>query len=117
MKTIITLGMLLIAGLSLSPAGKQEDCPSAALNTCLSSALSGIAGIKPGMTRQDLLKVFEPSGGFYPSPGTYQYRKSPYIRIDVEFSPASGETSGGTQSARDVIKSVSRAYLAYPQYD
>ena len=115
-KTIV--GAICIVVLALSANGKQQNCNQGTLNTCLSSALSDIATVKPGMTREELEKRFDLSGGFFSSretlSATYVYKESNYIKIDVEFSPAA---DGSTARNKDVIKTVSRPYLAYPIYD
>jgi|SRR5215475_16220618 len=116
MKRMIVGGICVVV-LALNATGKQnynQNCNQVTLNTCLISALNDTAKVKPGMTREDLMKLFDPSGGFMQS-GKYVYKGSPYIKIDVEFSRA---TNGSTaETPKDVIKTVSRPYLATPIYD
>jgi hypothetical protein len=82
-------------------------------------ALREIDGVREGMTRADLVKVFKPEGGFSSASrlkGTFVYRGSPYVKTGVGFSPSSSDESG-PQSPNDVITSISRPYLGYPVYD
>src|SRR4051812_37389439 len=54
----------------------------------IADSLIEMKTIKVGMTRSDLLKVFDTEGGL--STGlnrTYVYRKCPLIKVDVEFQP------------------------------
>jgi len=76
--------------------------------------------IKVGMTRGDLLKLLTRAGGFFTTSrlaGTYQYKGSTYIKIDVEFSKAPGEDNDTAESPNDTIQSISKPYLAPPAYD
>ncbi len=76
--------------------------------------------IKAGMTREDLLKVFTRAGGFFTTSrlaGTYEYKESPYIKVDVEFSKAPGEDNDTVENPKDIIQSISKPYLAPPVYD
>jgi transposase InsO family protein len=44
--------------------------------------------IKPGMTREDVLRVFTTEGGLsFRTQQTYVLKGCPYIHVDVEFSP------------------------------
>lgn len=66
-------------------------------------ALKEMQGIKAGMTRNDLLKVFRSDGGLN-SGRTFVYRNCPYFKVEVEFQ-------------HDRIMSISTPYLANPRLD
>jgi hypothetical protein len=80
--------------------------------------------VKPGMTRADLLNVFETEGGL--STGlqrTYVYRECPYFKVDVEFDavgrPARDDEGRVTLEERseDTISRISGPYLEFSVVD
>jgi hypothetical protein len=80
--------------------------------------------IKPGMTREDLLKVFTPDGGL--SNGlqrTYVSQDFYCFKVDVEFEPVGrpSRDAGGRvtleEDAKDVIVKISKPYLEFPLAD
>ena len=90
----------------------------------VSRSITRMQTIKPGMTRADLLKEFTTEGGI--SSGlrrTYVYRECPYFKVDVEFTPVgrpARDSEGrvtGREDVRDLIKTVSRPYLAHSIVD
>jgi len=77
--------------------------------------MKSIATIKPGMTRQQLLRILTTEGGLSTrSQRRYVYKHCPYIKVDVKFSP-SGEGPG--ERPDDKIVEISRPYLQYAIYD
>src|SRR5215472_8114369 len=87
-------------------------------------ALEKIEAIKPGMTRDDLLKVFRTEGGL--STGlhrTFVSRNCAYFKVDVEFQAVGrpDRDSDGRvtleEDARDVIVQISRPYLQFSVAD
>ncbi|HMK29384.1 MAG TPA: hypothetical protein VK473_06840 [Terriglobales bacterium] len=117
-----TGAVLIIFTLSLSSA-KAQNCTALdegnIFQKALAQALKDIDTIKPGMTRSDLARLFKPPGGltfFNRSKTTLVYRGSDHIRVDIVFviEEAKAHTA---ESPRDVIKSISRPYLAWPVYD
>jgi hypothetical protein len=81
----------------------------------IAAIMRSISWIKPGMTRADVLTVFTTEGGISTiSSRTYVHKLCPYIKVTVEFAvpPAARE-----ERAEDVIKSISRPYLAYSVMD
>jgi hypothetical protein len=110
---IVAPTMAIVFGLiiaSFSPASPQEKCD---YDKWVGSSLEEIRTIKAGMTRADLLKVFDQEGGL--STRTHErfvYRHSQLIHVDVEFEAVS--SPGGAQnsaSAKDKIRNISRPYL------
>ena len=93
----------------------------------LTPVLEKMETIKPGMTRQDLLKVFRTEGGLPPKglPGLrrkFVNRDCPYFKVDVEFEPVarpeweSGQVLHpvwGVEDSRDVIVKVSKPYVQF----
>ena len=86
----------------------------------VTQTLVKMEAIKPGMTRGDLLKVFETEGGF--STGlrrTFVSRDCPYFKVDVEFKavPRPDRDNAGfvtlVEDNRDTIVSVSKPYLQF----
>ena len=81
------LALVFIAGVTLCAASSGRS-----LNQCVQHevwvghALEKMEVVKPGMTRNDLLKVFRTEGGL--STGlkrTYVSRECAYFKVDVEF--------------------------------
>jgi hypothetical protein len=76
--------------------------------------------IKPGMTREALLKVFTTEGGL--STGlqrTFVSRDCPFFKVDVEFQAVGRSNRDGNgrvslvESSQDVILKISRPYLQF----
>ncbi len=76
--------------------------------------------VRPGMTREELLKVFKTEGGL--STGlhrTFVSQDCPYFKVDVDFEavgrPDQGEDGRVTleEDSRDIIVKVSRPYLQF----
>ena len=86
----------------------------------VASTLEKMEAVKPGMTRDDLLKVFRTEGGL--STGlhrTFASRDCAYFKVDVEFQ-AVGRTDRDSdgrvtleEDARDIIVKISRPYLQF----
>jgi hypothetical protein len=82
--------------------------------------MRSISTIKPGMTRKDLSTVFTEEGGISTrARKTYVYKHCPYIKVDVEFSPADLDTNPDalTENSEDKIVKISRPYLEYSHMD
>lgn len=79
----------------------------------LEQALTSIEQVKPGVTRRELELVFRPQAGLARREGqTYVYRGSRYIKVDVELEIA---PDAGLES--DIVKAISRPYLARPVHN
>lgn len=92
--------------------------------TWVAESLKQMKAVKPGMTRADLLNVFETEGGL--STGlqrTYVYRECPYFKVDVEFDavgrPARDDEGRVTLEERseDTISRISGPYLEFSVVD
>ena len=118
MKTLTVVTILVIA--ALGGTRNSSNCTAGDHEAWISKAATDMQTIKAGMTREDLLKVFTRAGGFFTTSrlsGTYEYKGSPYMKVDVEFSEASGPHNGTAESPKDVIRSISKPYISPPAYD
>ncbi|MES2461454.1 MAG: hypothetical protein V4671_12800 [Armatimonadota bacterium] len=79
-----------------------------------------IGAIKPGMTREDLRRLFREEGGFYFSTmrlhRTYIYRNCDLIKVDVHFQPVPDDRdSKGRPSSlerpEDIITKISYPFF------
>jgi hypothetical protein len=117
----------LIAALALVSAIAISAVGSASQSACVQAhevwvghALEKMETIKPGMTRDDLLKVFRTEGGL--STGlhrTFVSQDCAYFKVDVDFRAVGrpDRDSDGRvtleEDARDIIVQVSRPYLQF----
>ena len=77
----------------------------------VASVLNSTFEVNPGMTREDLLRVFTTESGLSTrTQQTYVLKGCPYIHVDVEFSPVKnlGAIEG---TASDKIAKISKPYL------
>ena len=80
----------------------------------ISAVLMQCQSIKPGMTRAELLKLFGTQGGWSnPTQRTFVYKACPIVKVDVDFSPSDPKQ----EQATDIIRSISKPYLAWRQID
>jgi hypothetical protein len=84
----------------------------------IDQVMDSIATIKPGMTRQDILKIFTTEGGLS-SRGQqrYVYKHCPHIKVDVEFAPVDGGPPLSADDSADKIIKISRPFLEYTIMD
>jgi hypothetical protein len=116
----VAIILLSLVSLTLGATPGSPGCSAAEHEMWISQATTEMQTIKAGRTREDLLKVFKRAGGFYTTSrlaGTYEYKGSPYIKVDVEFSETPGSEGSTVDSPKDLIKSVSKPYLASPSFD
>jgi hypothetical protein len=75
--------------------------------------MRSISTIKPGMTRRDLVAVFNEEGGLSTrTQRRYVYKHCPYIKVEVNFDPV-GKTDMTVDNPEDRIVKISRPYLEY----
>jgi hypothetical protein len=100
--SIIICCVLVVGGLCVSQGSQSER----EHNEWLQAKYSEATSVKVGMTRTDLLKVFEMDGGLQSVPATrYVLRGTTLIKVDVEFEKP-------TNSNDELkIKSISKPYL------
>ncbi len=84
----------------------------------IAKVLRQIGKIKPGMKREDLVKVFSAEGGLSNRfQRTYVYRECPYIKVNVRFTAASNQENALGEDPNDIIESISQPYLAWSIVD
>ena len=101
---------------SIGRLGSQQSLPQSDSDHTewIAGVLKVAQGIKVGMTRSDLLKVFTTEGGLsWSSQRTYVYRQCPYIKVDVKFAASSNVE----ELPKDKIVEISRPYLAWSVMD
>ena len=79
------------------------------------SCMEDISAFQAGMMRHQLSDAFSRQCGYRPNPAelaTYEYRKCPYIKVDVTFKHA-----GDRDGPDDVIVCLSKPYLGYMVID
>jgi hypothetical protein len=82
----------------------------------LDDILKQRATIKPGMTREELSKVFYPGGGISTMKHrTYSYSTVPYIRVDVDFTIQ--DLKQTVEQPGDVVAKISKPYLEWSMDD
>jgi len=81
------------------------------------SVLRWTNDVKPGMTRNELLRVFTTEGGISTrTQQTYALKGCPYVHVDVEFSPAKNEHEVQGDPNDKIVK-ISKPYLDYSHAD
>jgi hypothetical protein len=79
----------------------------------IAASLTDMQGIKVGMTRAEMLKVFMEEGGISNRHWRrYVYRKCGYIKVDVEFAPANNPDNPD-ESPEDRITKISQPFLEW----
>lgn len=110
---VIAAAIALFTGFQFhSNENQKQNCQF------IQESLNDISRIKIGMTRSDLLKVFDTEGGIYTrTQNHYVYKKCMFIRVDVKYSPVGGEQNSFAESPDDKIIEISKPYLGYSIMD
>lgn len=96
----------------------QSDALAEERTKWVAKVLRRIGNIQPGMTREELSKVFTTEGGLSSRlQRTYVLAECPYIKVDVRFKAANDEGNWEKEEPRDVIESISRPYMAWSTKD
>jgi hypothetical protein len=103
---------------------KAEPGPADSHRAWVVEVLKRMQTIKPGMTREALLKVFTTEGGLSTAlQRTFVSRDCPYFKVDIEFE-AVGRPDRDNQGRvtliegfRDRIVKISRPYLEFSVLD
>jgi hypothetical protein len=118
-KLIAALALTLTVAICSAISASQSACVQEH-DVWVGHALEKIERIKPGMTRDDLLKVFRTEGGFATGlHRTFVSRDCGYFKVDVEFRtvgrPDRNSDGRVTLEERpaDVIVKISRPYLEF----
>ncbi|HEX8891425.1 MAG TPA: hypothetical protein VF779_19910 [Pyrinomonadaceae bacterium] len=121
--SLITASLIVLL-FTVMPLSAQSPQREQEQTKWIEDSLIEMKTIKVGMTRADLLKVFDTEGGL--STGlnrTYVYRKCPLIKVDVEFQPVgrpARDAKGRVtlkEADEDVIEKISRPYLDWTVMD
>jgi hypothetical protein len=125
MRKSAIIGVALISSFSIisSVAARTSQPPtpqeSAQRLAWVGQSLLDMEAVKPGMTRGDLLKVFTTEGGLSNAVRrTYVFRDCLLFKVDVDFEIVGRPTRDGdgrvtrVESASDLIKAISKPYLA-----
>ena len=84
----------------------------------LADRIKEAKSVTVGMSRADLLKVFDEEGGFQTIPAeTYVLKSCLLIKVHVKFNPASPGSSQPVPDKDLKIKTVSEPYLGYKVLD
>ena len=114
MKSLISLlAFCLVTFVSTAAILPSSESPGADEHTTwIAKSLKEIETVKVGMTRSDLLRVFQEEGGISTRTSRrYVYRDCKYIKVDVEFEPVGEPENKATQSPRDKIIKISKPFL------
>jgi hypothetical protein len=124
-RRLFVLALLSIAAISasssvrLTHSANQEPC-SQDHQAWIVHTLEKMETIKPGMTREELLKVFATEGGLSTELNrTFISRDCPYFKVDVEFEAVGRPNRDKdrrvtlVEDSRDIIVKVSRPYLQF----
>jgi hypothetical protein len=118
------LALALLSSALISPSGVQArvgQTPASQDHVAwVADALKRMQTIQPGMTREDLLKVFTTEGGLMTRVHrTYVSRDCLFFKVDVQFlavgapSPDGGDLVALVEGRQDIIVRISRPYLEF----
>ena len=100
------------------PKKKDPAMAKAEHTEWLARSMREIETIKPGMDREDLLKVFQVEGGLSTrTQRKYAYRECPYVKVDVTFEAVGSPEDKLTESPNDKITKVSKPFLEWSIVD
>ena len=117
---ILLFVTLCASGLARSRAFSPQASCSEKRDEWVRDTLAKMESIRPGVTREELMRVFRTEGGL--STGlhrTFVSRECPYFKVDVEFRAVGrpDRDSDGRvtleEDARDIIVKISRPYLQF----
>jgi hypothetical protein len=119
--------VLIMAGVAIACAVAIQGSPQLGQTEIsqdhvawVAQALTRIETIKPGMTREALLKVFTTEGGLSTAlHRRFVSRECPYFKVDVEFMAVGRPDRDGdgrvtrVEGGQDIIVKISRPYLQF----
>jgi len=114
------IGVLLFAGLLVVTGASvrhvAQDIDDKAHQDWLEARYKEATSIQPGMTRADLMKLFDQEGGLQgdglQAPARYVLKNCFLIHIDVTFDRPTREASRNVPDEQLKIVEVSKPYLA-----
>jgi hypothetical protein len=102
---------------ALKAGGKLTEAESEH-SKWLAECLREIQTIKPGITREELLKVFRGEGGLSsPTTQRFAHRNCPYIKVDVKFDAVRAPDGKLKESPKDKVTTISKPFLEWPIID
>ena len=116
------LALALLSSALISPSGVQARVRQTPVSqdhvAWVAEALKRMQTIRPGMTREDLLKVFTMEGGmFSETRRTFVSRDCPFFKVDVLFDAVAPRANGGRLTFEElpqaIIVRISRPYLEF----
>jgi hypothetical protein len=114
---IAVLGGLITVG-TLGNSIQRSGNATREQNQWIANALQEIQSVQVNMKRSDLHRVFTTEGGISTRLSrVYIYKKSPFIKVSVQFQAAKGNDNPSTESDDDKIIGISKPYLEYPISD
>lgn len=97
---------------ALRATGKLAKAPPEIMQW-LADSLREMQTVQPGMTRDELLKVFEEEGGLSTrSEQRFAYRDCPLIKVNVKFDPTTPDIQQA-KSPDDKIREISPPFLEW----
>jgi hypothetical protein len=124
-RRLLVLVLILIPSISASSSvrfthsASQERC-SQDHQAWVTYVLEKMETVKPGMTREELLKVFTTEGGLSTALNRrFVSRDCPYFKVDVEFKAVGRPDRDGEgrvtleENSLDIIVKISRPYLQF----
>ena len=111
---------LLPTGCAMAPSARSPAASGGSsdidqdLTNQISATLTECQKIKPGMTRAQLMEVFDTEGGLSTAKDrTYVYRRCPYIKVDVDFTLSDPKQNVLEERPTDTIIKISKPYLGW----
>ena len=109
----IAIGLLVSPALApAAPSGQSAFQQAADRRQWVLQSYMKMETIKAGMTRADLLKVFEPEGGESTrEEASFDYPECDYFHVQVRFEPVGLAQKHGLGNSNDKITSISEPYI------
>ncbi len=121
MRKLATIIIVVLFIATLRPSAEQASACDQEHTAWIDEVMREIETIKPGMTRADVLKVFEEDGGLSTvRQRSYLYSRCKNIKVTFYFEPVEKPDSEGRiwhESAADKIVKMSRPFLESPAMD
>ena len=111
------IGWAILVALMITPSFAQDSATDREHTQWIGSVLRSIQTIKPGMTREELTKVFMTEGGLSTRrQRIYVYKQCPLIKVTVHFIPVTDPDNRSIERPDDEIQTISEPFLESPTY-
>jgi hypothetical protein len=118
--SVLFLFVTVCASSLVKPTALSQDSCCEKRDEWVRDTLAKMESIRPGMTREELMKVFRTEGGLSTAlRRTFVSRECPYFKVDVQFRAVGRpdrDTDGRVtleEDSRDTIIQISRPYLQF----